>query len=214
MGRVLRCLVAWCLVVLGSAVSAGVRVENLTCEYLENPMGLDVAKPRLSWMLQSNERGQKQTAYQLLIADREELLKNEQGNLWDTGKVASDQCVHVVYAGKPLASRTRCFWKVRVWDAEGKVSPWSQPATWEMGLLEASDWKAQWIGRDEPPAPKSVQLAGSSWIWYPEGKAEEAAPIGTRYFRRTVSLPEGREIRKATLYATGDNRAILFVNGK
>ena len=121
---------------------------NLRCEHLNNPMGIDAAQPRLSWMLQSDDRGMKQSAYQILVASSAAKLKSDVGDLWDSGKVLSDQSVLVAYAGNALATRTECFWKVRVWDASGKVSSWSRPASWTMGILNAEEWHARWIGQD------------------------------------------------------------------
>jgi alpha-L-rhamnosidase len=121
----------------------------LRCEYLQNPLGIDVTHPRLGWVLESrepDERGQKQTAFQILVASSEASLRADQGDLWDSGKTVSEQSAQVVYAGKPLLSRTRCWWKVRVWDNQGRLSAWSAPATWSMGLLNPSDWQGQWIG--------------------------------------------------------------------
>jgi alpha-L-rhamnosidase len=136
---------------------ASLSPDRLRCEYLDNPLGIDTAQPRLSWVLESTQRAEKQTAYQILAATSEALLKSDRGDLWDTGKVASDQTLHVVYAGKALASSQRCYWKVRVWDKDGKVSAYSRPAYWEMGLLAAQDWQGQWIGRttdtNSLPAP-------------------------------------------------------------
>ncbi|MBI4326051.1 MAG: family 78 glycoside hydrolase catalytic domain [Chloroflexi bacterium] len=109
---------------------------------------MDVVRPRLSWTLASEQRGQKQTAYQLVVAASPESLAQNHGDLWDSGKVNSDQTIHVEYAGKPLGTRMLCYWKVRVWDKAGQPSPWSQPAAWSMGLLKASDWDAQWIAYD------------------------------------------------------------------
>jgi alpha-L-rhamnosidase len=130
---------------------AGINVERLRCEYLTNPLGIDAAKPRLSWILQSAERGQRQTAYQVLVASTPDVLAKDQGDLWDSGRVASDQSVHVEYAGTPLGSRMRCCWKVRAWDKDGRPSTWSQPAFWTMGLLQPSDWQGKWIAATPPP---------------------------------------------------------------
>jgi len=96
-------------------------VENLRCEYLVNPLGIDAAKPRLSWIMTSSRRGEKQTAYQILVASSPKLLANDKGDLWDSGKVASDESAQIVYAGAPLVSRQSCFWKVRVWDSTAEV---------------------------------------------------------------------------------------------
>jgi alpha-L-rhamnosidase len=128
---------------------------NLRCEYLENPLGIDVLKPRLSWTTASEARGWMQGAYQILVASSPELLKQDEGDLWDSGKVASGQSIHVAYAGKALTSRMRCYWKVRVWDKEGRPSGWSGSAMWSMGLLEPEAWQgAEWIGWDHVPEAK------------------------------------------------------------
>ena len=121
---------------------------NLRCEYFSTPLGIDVAKPRLAWIETAGEaiRSQRQTGYQVLVASSPELLANDTGDLWDSGKVASDQSIHVEYQGKPLASWTCCHWKVRCWDRDGKPSTWSQPSAWTMGLLKPEDWQAKWIG--------------------------------------------------------------------
>ena len=97
------------------AAAAEPAVSGLRCEYRADPLGIDVIHPWLSWVIQSARRGERQTAYELLVASSAETLARDQGDLWQTGKVASDQSVHVVYAGQPLVSRQQCFWKVRVW---------------------------------------------------------------------------------------------------
>ncbi len=134
-----------------------VRVTALHCEYLADPLGIDVVQPRLSWKLESQWRGQKQTAYQVLVASEEKRLVENKADLWDSGKVVSDQSIHIVYSGKPLASRTRCYWKVRGWDRDDKPTAFSDTAVWEIGLLAPEDWQAKWIsapgGQDKAPQP-------------------------------------------------------------
>ena len=120
-------------------------VADLRCEYQTAPLAVDAASPRLSWTLSSSTRGARQTACQILVASSPEKLAADQGDLWDSGKIGSDQTVHIEYAGKTLASRQQGHWKVRAWFADGKVSAWSNPSTWTMGLLSASDWQASWI---------------------------------------------------------------------
>lgn len=139
-------------VLLAGVCSAAVATKNLRCEYLTDPLGIDAASPRLSWVLTSNQRGEKQTAYQILVASSPKLLKNDQGDLWDSGKVASDENAQIVYGGKPLASRQNCYWKIRAWDAAGKPGAWSDVAQWQMGLLQPADWKAKWIAAKAPAA--------------------------------------------------------------
>jgi alpha-L-rhamnosidase len=137
----------------------GISPVALRSEYLVNPEGIDVLSPRLSWELESEERGQKQTAYRVLVASSRELLNKNQGDLWDAGRVASNQSNQLAYAGKPLLSQMQCFWKVMVWDQDGHPNAWSAPAYWSMGLLEPADWKAEWIGLDKAPKNKPEQSA-------------------------------------------------------
>ena len=106
-------------------VEEAVKVDDLRCEYLVDPLGIDVAKPRLSWVIESSRRGEMQTAYQVLVASTKKLLDKGQGDLWDSGKVLSDQSAFIEYAGSPLTSRQACWWRVQVWDGQGNPSGWS-----------------------------------------------------------------------------------------
>ncbi len=124
--------------------------------------GASVFATRQSRIQKAEGRGQKQTAYQILAASTPELLAQDQGDLWDSKKVVSDQSIQVEYAGKPLESRRVCHWKVRVWDKDGQPSAWSKPAGWSMGLLKPEDWKAKWVkagGETSPWIRKEFTLA-------------------------------------------------------
>ena len=182
---------------------ANVAVGDLRCELLTNPQGIDVVKPRLSWLLKTSDRAQSQFAYQILVASSQAKLDEEKGDLWDSGQVGSAQSVLVGYAGKKLSSHTECFWKVRVWSDERNVSKWSKPARWTMGILSPEEWRARWIGLDG--ADTTNVLAGTSWIWFPEGAPDQAAPIETNWFRKEVTIPAGRRIKQAVFQYTGDN---------
>src|ERR1019366_464444 len=116
------------------------------CEHVQNPLGLDVRQPRLSWVMNSTQRGDHQTACQILVASSPAILAQNQGDLWNSGAIVSSQSVLVTYAGQPLVSGEACYWQVRVWDQNGNPSAWSSPALWSMGLLNPSDWTASWIG--------------------------------------------------------------------
>jgi alpha-L-rhamnosidase len=128
-----------------SPASSAVTVSRLRCEYLKDPLGIGVAKPRLSWIIESTRRGEVQTAYQIFVASSQEMLDKNQADLWDSGKVMSDATAFIEYGGAALSSRQPCRWKVRTWDGEGHPSDWSASARWEMGLLQATDWQAKWI---------------------------------------------------------------------
>lgn len=145
------------------AFGAPLTIEHLRCEYLENPLGIDVTAPRLSWELwarNEHERGARQAAYQIQAASSPGLLAAGQADLWDSGKVVSHETVGIGYGGKELASLARCHWRVRVWDQDGSESEWSAPAMWSVGLLKAEDWSARWIGDPAPAPPDSPPHRG------------------------------------------------------
>ncbi|HYW78040.1 MAG TPA: alpha-L-rhamnosidase N-terminal domain-containing protein, partial [Thermoguttaceae bacterium] len=195
-------VLALLLFCVGSAVGADstVSIEALTlrCEYRRNPRGIDEPQPRLSWQVASNERGQRQTACQILVASSPEDLARDVGDLWDTGKVESDETVNVPYAGKALASRQVCHWKVRVWDKDGDASSWSEPALWSMGLLEPTDWQARYISyRDETPVYKE-----SESLFLP----------AARQYRKEFQAT--KTVRRATIYATALGIYELHLNGR
>ncbi len=200
-----------CVWIGGQAAAAemGVQVDRLTCEYAANPLGLDVAQPRFSWTLHSDQRGQVQTAYQILVADK-----------WDSGKVDSNRSVHVVYQGQKLASGEKCWWKVRVWDLQGRPSPWSKPATFEMSLLEPGDWQGKWIGpaegapspllRKEFPIAKKIKsarayISGLGWNeLYINGSkvGDRVLDPATTYYDNDQPFELGSRVLYVTLDAT------------
>jgi alpha-L-rhamnosidase len=194
-----------------SAKGNHMRIPQISCEGLSNPTGIDAPAPRLSWQMESDARGEGQTGYEIVVASRPEILAADRGDLWNTGKVESDISVNIPYEGSPLESGKRYFWKVRVWDKKGTPSAWSGPGGWSMGLLSERDWKGKWIGLDGTDT--AYHLTGTSWIWYPEGAPEKAAPVGTRFFRQTATLPERPALTKARFHITGDDECTLYVNG-
>jgi alpha-L-rhamnosidase len=139
-----------------AAARCSAAVENLRCEYLMDPFGMDAAHSRLSRVIASSRQGERQTAYQILVASSLKWLGQQRGDLWDSGKVETDDSSQIEYAGLPLVSREDCFWKVRIWDRDGVAGGWSQAARWQMGLLKPEDWSAQWIAPEMPaPAPST-----------------------------------------------------------
>ena len=172
-------------------------VLNLTTEFADRPVGIDVARPRLGWKLQSTERAQVQRAYRILVASSPTLLASEQGNLWDSGKVLSDRTLEVPYAGPALQSATRYFWKVQAWDAKDVPSEWSPPSCFETGLLEPSDWQGQWIGWGSDRTAAGLPLSDARWIWGTGQEARTKATAGTCFFRKALTLPAGKPITEA-----------------
>lgn len=194
-------------------------VQELRCEHLVDPQGIDETAPRLSWQLAAtNEklRGQSQSGYRILVAKDLATLNTHQGDLWDSGRVVSDRSILIPYRGKRLDSHQECWWKVQVWDQEGKATAWSKPAHWSMGILTEADWqKADWIGLDDASEEgiEIVDVKQSNWLWYPEGNAAHDAPVATRYFRRTLTLPKGRKVKRAICFFAGDDQCVFYVNG-
>ena len=189
--------------------------DQLRCEYLENPQGIDIVQPRLNWQIQADQRGAKQTAYRVLVATSPEMLAKDRGDLWDSGKVVTDQSTQVVYSGKSLDSRALCYWKVKIWDGANKESDWSELQNWTMGLLKPADWTAKWISMQPSkwiPSSDSIELNldGAQWIW--QAGVDPKNPIGIAYFTKTIPLHE--KIKSATITITGDDAFSLTVNGE
>ena len=224
MNRALCCtfILLWAMPARSQAAESSLRPVELRCEYRVNPLGIDVAQPRLSWVLSPvhpNSRGLRQTAYRILVAASEKSLRAGKGGLWDSGRVPSDQSIHAAYRGTQLTSGMRAFWKVQVWDQAGKASLWSQPAFWSMGLLKPEDWKARWIGRDEDqlqkrPGSPYWNLEKARWIWFPAGDPAAGRAPGARFFRASFSVPAGRKITRALCILGADTQFELFLNGQ
>src|ERR1700728_645351 len=176
-----------------SARGASFEVTDLRCEYLRDPLGLDVRMPRLSWIIHSDRRDTWQAAYRILVASSSQFLDANEGDLWDSGKIDSDQSIQLEYSGKQLTSRQSCCWKVQVWDNANRKTSWSAPASWTMGLLSPEDWKATWIG----PTPSR----------YEKPDVASAAPI----LRKTFNL--SAPVKRATVYVCGLGYYELYLNG-
>ncbi len=181
----------------GFTCPAALTVSGLKAEYRTNPLGLDAPQPRLNWLLDSNQRDQLQTAYQVLVASSPEKLARNEGDLWDSGKVTSRESVSVVYDGKPLRSGQRVYWKVRAWDRDGRPSSFSAPAWWEMALLAPEDWRASWITRKQgEPVPEAKLFD------------DQPAPL----FRKEFALE--KNIARARIYVSGLGYYELHLNGQ
>jgi len=208
--RFVTCFIAIVAVLSCIQVVVATDVTNLRCEYLTNPLGIDMEKPRLSWRIESARRGECQSAYQVLAASTPELLAKEQGDLWDSGKVESNQSIQIEYGGKALQARNICHWKVRVWDKDGKPSAWSKPAFWSMGLLREEDWQGAWIGaRPGVPSGKRVPLGN--------GDKDKTGPIDPAdapavLLRREVTLAKKPVRAMASFCGLGYGE--LYINGK
>ena len=161
-------------------------VQNLRCEYLENPLGIDTAHPRFSWILKSSKRGQCQTAYRILVASICKKIEEDDGDMWDTGKIESDRAIGIEYGGESLKSGEKYYWKVRTWDESGQPSPWSKVATFQLGLLKGDEWEGEWIGAEDNKI---------------------SAPLIRKEFKLD------KEIEQAYAYISGLGYYELYING-
>ncbi len=182
------------IALLSCSESNDIRVINLECEYLLDPMGIDAASPRLGWKIIADRNNVKQKAYRILAASTFENLAKNFGDLWDSDTVLTDRSSQIVYDGVQLVSRQKVFWKVKVWDQENTQSEWSNVSSWEMGLLNSSDWKAKWIGKNELEKP----IAGQN----------NPAP----YFRKEFQIVS--KPKNSRVYITGLGYYQLYINGK
>jgi alpha-L-rhamnosidase len=172
------------------------KVTALKVAQLVNPLGIDEKQPFLSWQIVSEKRGVTQEAYQILVASSEVKLANNEGDLWNSGKVNSSESIHVKYNGKELKSRTKCYWKVKIWTNVGECE-WSQINFWTMGLLYYKDWPKGWIGFDRA---------------FPWDNIETDSRLSARYFRK--EFQSTKVIQSATASIVGLGLYELFINGK
>lgn len=180
--------------------NSSIKIDCLQCDNRRNPVGIDNPAPRLSWILESPEFGQKQTAYQILVSSSRKQLEKSVGDLWDSGRVPGNQTAYISYQGKKLFTGQTCFWKVKIWDKDGIETEWSQPAFWSMGMLEPDRWRAKWIGKKRDLADYRTEYKGKELFLPP-----------SPFLRKSFSLT--RKPVKATLYATALGAFEMRLNG-
>lgn len=175
----------------------------LRCEYMENPLGVDKKNPIFSWKLRHTRKDEKQYAFQILVSSSINNLEKDIGDMWDTGKIISEDQV-IRYEGKPLEPNKIYYWKVRWWDSNDEVSPYSEIAIFETGLLDNKNWKAKWITKKEHKYD----------VYSPEG-----VPFGKNYviayaplFRKEFKVD--RKIKRARAYISGLGLYELYINGE
>lgn len=185
------------LIAVSCSKPTQVKISALKCEYKSNPVGLDVAKPRFDWILESAQRGIAQSAYQVLVASNPENLKADKGDVWDSHKIKSHRSIHIVYDGKLLESNKTYYWKVKIWDQDGNLHE-SDAAWWSTGLFNEYEWKAKWIGidkaigEDAPGGPRTI--------------------LSARMLRHEFILD--KKIKSATAFISGLGLYELYLNGE
>lgn len=176
--------------------TSALSITDLKCEGLSNPLAVDSVAPRLSWILNSLQRGLSQSAYQVLVASSSDKIAADQADIWDSGKVTGGDSINIVYGGSALKSGQACHWKVRVWDRHNTESAWSQPAVWEMAP-RTQDWAAKWLndGKSNPANEADFYR-------------HDPAPL----FRKEFSID--KPLRSARLHITGLGYYEASLNGQ
>jgi len=213
--QILACLFTASWIGLSAPITASAaeglqKPADLKCDDLATPIGLDTPQPQLSWQLRDGRFGARQTAYEIEVATKPDLLTSDKADVWDSGRVASDKSVGVEYAGPSLKPEQRYYWRVKIWDKDGKAYPASNVTWWETGLMQAGEWRGKWIGFEEPEE-KAVRLSDAVWITN-EGGTGSASSDTQHDFRYQFTLSSA--VRKAHLYVTGRDTAAVWVNGK
>jgi len=177
--------------------AADFSAAHLTCEQLTNPLCIDVRQPLLSWTIESTENGALQSAYEIIVSDQKTDIDRNTGTSWSTGKVSSGETVFITYEGAQLKPFTRYYWKVRVYDGQGTPSDWSRTSWFETAMLDASDWKAQWVGDGRPQFVKDEDFY-----------QDDRMPLFRKSFSTTKAIDEAR------LYICGLGYYEAFINGR
>jgi alpha-L-rhamnosidase len=208
----MRTLASICLIFLSLFLNAQnkqtVIVTNLKCENFSNPIGIDTTHPSFSWQLGSVTRNILQTAYQIIVSDDPDKLSDGSGNIWDSGKINSDQSIQVIYKGDKLQSAKKYYWKVRIW-VTNDASDWSETASWQMGLLSTKDWSnARWIGfEDLPDSMRVVPGVSSDDQLGSKALKRPVIPL----FRRGFQV--NKKIVNASLFISGLGQYEVHING-
>ena len=176
--------------------AASFRPTGLSCEQVTNPLGIDTKQPLLSWIIESSENDVRQSAYEIIVSNSKTDMDKNIGKLWNTGKITSDETVFITYEGAPLQPFTRYYWKVKVYNQHGTPSEWSPVAWFETAMLDASDWKAQWIGDGRPQFERDEDFY-----------QDDPMPL----FRKTIAL--NKNIAEARLYICGLGYYEAYING-
>src|SRR3984885_616422 len=193
-----------------ASASAG-KPQHLTCDSLEHPLGIDSTQPLFSWQLQDDGFGARQTAYRIKVATKPALLSGKP-DVWDSGRIASDKSFAVVYGGPELAASKRYYWRVELWNKDGKPYPASEASWWETGLLK-EPWKAQWIGYEDEEH-RAVRKSGATWITNADSSPANAQAGRDTQHDFRVGFQLTGQVKHADLFVTGEDSAAAWVNGK
>lgn len=192
-----------------SAATRDVKLLGLTCNYVEEPIGMGDKKPLLGWRIDTDRAGYLQGSYRVLVASDKALLDADCGDIWDSGIVADGKSQHVKFAGTPLLPCCDYYWKVKVWDVSGLESDWSPVASWRTGLFEEFDWEGEWVSSKFAELLPHRRYKSNRRVEHENWFMEDSAAV---YMRREVEIPV--PVRKATAFICGLGYYELYINGR
>ena len=203
----------FCVVTALAAASAATsplkfaKPTGLQCDSLVEPLGIDTAAPMLSWRLVDGRSGALQTAYEITVSNH----AAGSADVWDSGRVVSARSVGVAYGGPSLQPSHRYFWRVKVWDKDGKPYPVSDASWWETGLMDPANWKGKWIGHE---SDELHALRTSGALWITNAKVPDFAGTGDTHHEFRFHFSPAKAVARADLYTTGEDATSAWVNGK
>lgn len=209
-----KCL-AFILFPMAMYGKADFSVFNLTCEQAENPLGIETQQPRFSWQIRSSERNFVQSSYEVLVADSPEMLEDNKGNVWSSGKTDSQESILIPFSGTTLKAGTTYYWKVRIWDQEGNVSAWSPVNEFCMGLLTEKDWnKASWISleKDNKDEIITTGVHGLGEVARRFRPDQKIGMYALPQFRKEFDVK--KPLKRAIAYVSGLGHFDMFLNGE
>lgn len=186
-------------------------VRNARVDYKNNPLGIENTTPCFSWELQSALRNKRQSAYRLIVASSIENLDTNVGDIWDSGKVSSDETVGIKYDGKDISDETRYYWKVKVWDESDSEEPWSDRAFFETGLMGNKNWKAKWIVADNEENSKKAAKIKDNLLKTNFSNISQFKDMSAPFFRKEFNVQ--KEVLEARLYVTALGLYEAYING-
>ena len=177
------------LLTIACSQTSTIKPTYLVCEAKSNPVGISTAIPRFSWQSITSENMQEQSAYQILVASSPDLLNEDKVDLWNSGKVSGSASTWILYKGIPLQSRSIGYWKIRVWDTNDKVSPWSELAHFSVGLLERNDWEGEYIGMRSNDESCTSPLLRKNFTLEKKGFQKNFSASGGKFWPHPPSPP-------------------------
>lgn len=193
------------------STASALAFQSLTCNSTANPTAIESSEPLLSWVVKANGFNKSQSAYQIVVASSLDKLNPKKTDFWHSGTVKSTQSTYVRYKGQPLKAGQKYFWKVKIWDELGKASAWSEPQSFQMGLMDETNWgEAKWIGLNKDTRTSEHRFREYQMEKMPKPIMVEG--LAAAHFKKVIDAP--KNIKSAQAYICGLGYYELYLNGQ